>query len=92
MKGEPIKPGTLCVVVYDGVNNGAFVTAVRRRPEYDHEFESEAWEVTNCSRPLIACTGETMPVDRAAVSRRVLKPISDPDADVTETNEKELMV
>lgn len=90
MIGAPIKPGALCVIVNSSINAGAFVTAVRVAPEYRALVSEPVWEVTAPTRPLLNASGDVITGDAYFAVRSKLFPISDPDADVTETNEEEL--
>jgi hypothetical protein len=95
MKGAPIKPGTVCMIVgmrspFD-VNNGAMVTAVKK-------ILFDAWSVKNHSRTIYirefsgSATMKPCIDGDAGIYERFLLPISDPDADVTERDEQHLTV
>lgn len=89
MKGAPIKPGTLRIVIHDPVNAGVFVTAARRVPELDERAGGIVWAITKPSRPVYYRGEQLHEGDMYALAQHLV-PISDPDADITEINEEEL--
>lgn len=101
MKGAPIKPGALCIIrAAQGPtpNCGKIVEVIKLASDADYvsigmrRTASPSWVVRAKGLMALYASGWRLFHDGTTIIARQtsLIPISDPDADVTEINEKEL--